>query len=259
VTFISRQNPDVTTPDARGSGHALLIRLGGALLLVGFAIHIIANSVIKQMPPDDPSLDELRAYLAEQSENWAIVHGVRYVALLCLAVFAAALFTRTCCLRSVRPVGWGVVGLIGTVLMLANLLITNGIETFVFLDADLVAVNAEVFWALLNTTRVLFTAEVVTWAAFIGGFSAAGWLSATMPRWLCALGIVPTTCGILSGVLIVPILNDGGAIPLIDTASISGLIWFLCAGVYLLIRGGTVSHGAHRTGQPRRVKYGVVE
>jgi len=230
----------VPSSDSKTDKHAMLIRFGGVALLIGFAIHIVANVGIKQMPPEAPSLDELRAYLAAEVDSWAIVHGMRSIAIVSLAVFAAALFTRTCCLRPVRPVGWGVIGLLGAILMLANLMVTNGIETFVFLDADLAATNAEVFWGLFNTTRVLFTAEVVTWAIFIGGFSAAGWLSATLPKWLSALGLVPTAFGVLSGVFVVSILTDGWATLLIDTASLCGLAWFLCTGVYLLIRGDHV-------------------
>lgn len=226
------------------SRHATLIRSGGVALLIGLAIHIVANSVIKQMPPEDPSLEELRRYLVEQADGWAVVHGMRCVAIACLALFAAALFTRTCCLRSVRPVGWGVTGLLGAVLLLANLLITNGIETFVFLDANLVATSADVFWALFGTTRVLFTAEIVTWAILIGGFSAAGWASATLPRWLSLLGLVPTILGVLSGVLIGSVMTGGRAVLVIDIASLSGLVWFLCTGVYLILRGDTVANGS---------------
>ncbi|MFT5422283.1 MAG: hypothetical protein ACI89L_000040 [Phycisphaerales bacterium] len=230
--------------ELESGSHAKLIRLGVLALLVGFAIHIVANAVIKRMPPEAPSLDELRVYLTAEADSWAIVHGVRYLAIVSLAVFAAALFVRTCCLRSVRPVGWGVIGLLGAILMLANLMITNGIETLVFLDTDIVSTNDDVFWGLFNTTRVLFTAEACTWGVFIGGFSMAGWLSATLPKWLCALGLVPTVFGVLTGVFVVSILTDGWATPIIDIASLSGLVWFLCTGVYLLIRGDAVPIGS---------------
>lgn len=232
----------MTTSDTDEGGQTLLIRLGGVAILVGFAIHIVANVFIKQMPPDDPSLVELRTYLATEAGNWAIVHGMRYVAIVCLAVFAAALFTRTCCLRSTPPVGWGMIGFLGASLMLANLLITNGIEMFVFLDADLVATDAGVFWGLFGITRVLFTAEVVASALFIGGFSVAGRLSSTLPVWLSAIGLVSATFGLLSGVFIVSIVTGGRAAFIIEIASLSGLLWFVCAGFYLLIRGAVVEN-----------------
>lgn len=69
---------------------------------------------------------------------------------------------------------------------------SDGIETFVCLGPDPISTNSDLFWGLFNATRVLFTAEVVTWAAFIGGCSAAGWLSETLPKWLTVLGLVPT-------------------------------------------------------------------
>ena len=222
---------------ASGNGQTKFVQLGGLALLVGFAIHIIANSVIKRFPPEDPSLDQLRAYLTAEVDSWALVHGVRYIAIVSIAVFAAALFARTCCTRVSRPVGWGVVGLLGATMWLANLFITNGIETFVFLGPEIVSANADLFWAFFKATRVLFTAEIVAWGVLIGGFSVAGWLSDTLPKWLCAFGLVPATFGILSGVFVVSILTDGWATWLIIVASLCGLAWFVCAGFYLLLRG----------------------
>ena len=226
--------------DLKAEAHGALIRLGGLALLIGFAIHIFANTVIKQMPPDDPSADELAAYLTAEAHSWAIVHGMRYIAIVCIAVFASALFARTCCLRTVRPIPLGVIGLLGAILMLTNLMLTNGIETFIFLDDDLASGNSNIFWALFNTTRVLFTAEVMTWGVFIGGFSAAGWQSASLPKWLTIFGVVPAVFGILSGAFVVSILNDGRATLLIDIASLSGLVWFMSAGMFLLIRGDSL-------------------
>lgn len=234
----------MTQPEQRAEGHGGFIRLGGAALLVGFAIHIVVNSVIKRMPPAEPSVEELRAYLAAEAGNWAIVHGARYLAIVCIALFAGALFVRTCCLGVVRPVGWGVVGLIGAALMLSNLMITNGVETYLFLGSATIGADADAFWALFDTTRVLFTAEVVAWSVLIGGFSAAGWRSAGLARWLGALGLAQAAFGVLSGVFVVSILTNGRATLLIDIASLSGLAWFLSAGVFLLVRGDRQPDGA---------------
>lgn len=129
-------------------------------------------------------------------------------------------------------------GVIGATLMLANLLITNGLETFVFLDSQVLSDNDQVFTALFSTTRVLWTAEITTWAIFIAGFSAAGSCSRRLPRWLAVLGSVPAAAGMLSGVLVVPIMNDeGSAWIAIEVASLSGLLWFVCIGVFLTVRG----------------------
>jgi hypothetical protein len=230
--------------DSNAGAHGAAIRLGGLAILVGFAIHMVANLVIKRMPPEHASIEELRIYLDLEVGRWAAVHGMRYIAIVSIVVFAAAMFARTCCLRSVRPISWGVVGLLGAMLMLTNLMVTNGVETFIFLDDSLVSSNTDIFWALFNTTRVLFTAEVMTWGVFIGGFSVAAWQSATLPKWLIVLGVVSALFSILSGVFIVLILTDGWATILIEIASLSGLAWFLCAGVYLLIRGDSLPDGA---------------
>ena len=143
--------------------HTGLIRLGGLAMLVGVAIHIVANMVLKVFPPENPSLAELKIYLSNEAATWAIVHGIRYVALVCIVLFAAGLFVRTCCTRSTPTTGWGIVGLIGAIMMMVNLLITNGIETLTFMDFDRLSQQEDVFWTLFYLTRLLFTAEIVTW------------------------------------------------------------------------------------------------
>ena len=49
---------------ARNAGdNGRFVRIGGLAMLVGFAIHIVANRVLKKFPPEDPTLDELKTYL----------------------------------------------------------------------------------------------------------------------------------------------------------------------------------------------------
>lgn len=220
-----------------GTNHAGIIRIGGLAILLGLAIHIYVNSFVKQFPPENPLLAELQAYLADQTRSWAIVHGLRYVAFVCIALFGAGLFVRTSRPSSSYPNGWGVVGMLGCAMMLANALITNGIEILAFLDFTRLAEDPNLFWLLFHVTRVLFTAEIVTWGILILGFSMAGWTSATLPKWLAGFGLLSALACVLTGVFIVSILNDGWAVILIEVASLSGLAWFLCAGVYLLVRG----------------------
>ncbi len=226
--------PDEHTPDR---ARALLIRTGGAAILAGMFIHILVNMFVKQFPPDDAAGEQLRAFIEAELDNWALVHGLRYAAIATIALFAAALFARTVAARAAASAGWGVLGVLGAALMLANLLIVNGIETYIFLDAEAMGENDAVFWALFSMTRVLFAAEICMWAIFLGGFSAAGWTSRTLPRWLCLLGFAHALAALASGVLIVPILIGGPAEIVITIAEFTGLAWFACAGVYLLIRG----------------------
>ncbi len=220
-----------------GQGQAGLIRLGGLAIIVGLAIHVILNSVLKEFPPEDPTVTELQAYLSTEAGTWAIVHGFRYIAFTCIVLFAAGLFSRTCCTRTAQTTGWGVVGLLGTAMFVTNGMITNGIETLAFLNISLLSQQQELFWLLFRLTRVLFTAEIVTWSILILGFSIAGWRSTTIPRWLVALGLLNVVAGMLSGCFIVPILTEGWATILIDVAALTGLAWFACVGVYMLMRG----------------------
>jgi hypothetical protein len=136
--------------------------------------------------------------------------------------------------------GWGVVGLLGAAVWVSSGIVTNGIETLVFLNTPPVSQNGDLFWALFGITRVLFTAEVVTWSILILGFSVAGWRSATIPRWIAVLGFFQVVAGMTAGVWITSALSaDSVAIPL-EVASAAGLLWFICVGVYLVRRGDAV-------------------
>jgi len=51
------------------------------------------------------------------------------------------------------------------------------------------------------------------------------------------MSLLQVIAGMLSGVFIVSILNEGQAVFLIDIASLAGLVWFASTGVHMLIRG----------------------
>jgi len=192
------------------------------------------------MPPADLGPAELRTYLSNEAGTWALVHGLRNLALPCLVVFAAALFVRTCCLRTSSATGLGLVGLLGSAMQVINAFVTNAIESFLLLDADQLADEPEQFEVLFQITRFLFTAEIVTWAVFILGFSLAGWISRTLPRWISALGALSATAGLLSGAFVVSVFTGGPAVWLIDVAALSGLAWFASTATYLIARGATL-------------------
>lgn len=216
------------------------VRIGGLAIIVGMAIHIILNVVLKEMPPDAPSPPELQAYLAQEAGTWAIIHGFRYLAFTCIVLFAAGAFVRTCRLRTTGGVGWGIVGLLGAAVFVTNGVVTNGVEILAFLNVPPVGENQDLFRLMFQLTRVLFTAEVVTWSILILGFSVAGWLSATLPRWISALGFLQVVAGLSGGIMVVRALSADGVVIPLEVASIAGLLWFLSMGVYLLIRGDAV-------------------
>lgn len=216
-----------------------LIRLGGLAILVGLAIHVVLNGVLKEFPPEDPTASELQTYLANEASTWAIVHGFRYIAFTCIVLFAAGLFSRISRTRPAYTTGWGVVGLLGTAIFVTNGVVTNGIEMLAFLNTDLLSQQQELFWLLYRLTRVLFTAEVVTWSILILGFSIAGWRSASLPKWLAALGLAHVAAGMLTGGFIVSVVTGGWASIFADVAALTGLAWFASVGVYMLIRGAS--------------------
>ena len=216
---------------------ANLIRLGGAAIVLGLAIHIVLNMVLKEFPPEDLGPAELREYLSRESSTWTVVHGCRYLAFTCIVLLGAGLYTRTSVGQSAQAIGWGVVGLLGTAVFVANGIVTNGIEMLAFLNTDEISQEPKLFWLLFQLTRVLFTAEVVTWSIVILGFSVAGWTSRTLPRWITLLGLINVAAGMLFGVFVVPTLNDTWSTVFLEVASLTGLAWFAVVGILLLIRG----------------------
>ena len=217
--------------------HSNIVRLGGIAILITLIIHIIVNWVLKTFPPMNASVDELKSYLTHEYSIWAAVHGLRYMAIVCIILFSAGLFTRTCCIRSTTNIGWGIVGLLGSSLLVANLLITNGIETLAFLDYKILSENQELFWLLFNVTRVLFTAEIVAWAIVLTGFGVAGLYSKTIPKWVVYLGFLGAGSGLFAALNIVEVMNDGWQSYFLAAGGLLGMLWFATIGVYILIKG----------------------
>lgn len=220
--------------DSSSRDHTGLIRLGGIAMLAGMVIHIVANAVLKVFPPENPSLAELQTYFLNEAGNWAIVHGIRNVAVVCIVLFAAGLFVRTCCTRSTPTTGWGIVGLIGATMMVVNLLITNAIETLIFMDFDRLSQQADTFWTLFYLTRTLFTAEIVAWSIIYLGFGVAGLQSATLPKWIVWLGFFSAANGILTGVFIVPVMNENWPDIFATLAALPGTLWFVSVSVHMV-------------------------
>ena len=212
------------------------IKVGGIAILLGLAIHILANMVFKTFPSEDFTQIELQEYLTLEASNWAVVHGVRYLAIVCIIIFATALFLRTRDRAFSVATGWGIVGLLGTILMMSNLIIANGIEIVAFSDFHVHPNQEDSFWLLFYLSRVLFTAEMVAWAILIFGFSMAGYYSATIPKWLIILGVLSSITGLFSSVFIISIMKDGWAVIIIEIASLTGLLWFVCTGFTMLLQ-----------------------
>ena len=226
---------DTATITERSSGG--FIRLAGFAVLLALLLHIVLNGFVKRFPPENPSPAELEAYLSAEAGTWAMVHGLKYVALVCLVLFAAGLYTRTCRSRGGSFNGWGVVGLLGTAIHVTNAVIANGIEILAFYDFSRLSEDPAHFWLLFHLVRVLFTAELLVWGVVIFGFSMAGLRSATLPKWISGLGLLSAAASLMCGIFIVSILTEGWATLLVEVAALGGLAWFASVGVYLLMRG----------------------
>ena len=222
---------------ATGRQNDGLIRIGGLAVLVALALHIFVNSVLKQFPPESPSLAELQAYLSAEAGTWSIVHGLRYVALAGLVLFAAGLYARTCRIRGVTTSGWGIVGLLGSAIHVTHAMVANGVEILAFYDFGRLSEDPKLFWLVFYAARVLFTAEIAAWALVIIGFSMAAFQSSTLPKWLTTLGFFSAAACMASGAFVISILTGGWAAMLMNLATLTGLAWFASVGVYMLLRG----------------------
>lgn len=226
---------EVTSSTDRRDGG--LIRIGGVAVVLALSLHMFLNGVLKKFPPENPSLAELQAYLSAEAGTWAVVHGLKYLALVGLVLFAAGVYARTSRTGGALDGGWGVVGLLGTAIHVTNAMVANGIEVLAFYDFARLSEEPNLFWLLFYVVRVLFTAEIVAWGLVIFGFSMAGYQSVRLPRWITALGFVSAAACLISGVFIVSVLTDGWATTVMNLAAMSGLAWFASVGVFMLLRG----------------------
>lgn len=225
---------DATVPT---KGNDVLIRLGGVAVVLALAVHMFVNGVLKEFPPLDPSPAELKSYLSAEASTWAVVHGLKYLALVGLVLFAAGAHARTCSTRGPLVPGWGVVGLLGTAIHVTNAMIANGIEVLAFYDFSRLSEEPSLFWLLFHVARTLFTAELLAWGLVIFGFSMAGFQTRRIPRWLTVLGFISAAACVLTGVFVVSVLTEGRAVLLIEAAALTGLAWFASTGVFMVLRG----------------------
>jgi hypothetical protein len=229
---MTNSNKTETTDD-----RSLLIRLGGLAGLVAIAVHMVVNTVLKSFPAENLTLDQLQAYFQQEANTWAIVHGLRYFAIAGIVFMVVGLYLRTNRQGAPSENGWRVIGLVGATLWLANLMITNGIEMFAFLDFNQMDGKPELFWMVFAMTRVLFTAEMIAWTIVTFGFSMGGLRSKTLPGWLGYSGILLSSVGFFSSITIVDVLGGGWTTNLATVAAPGIILWFVCACLYMLLRG----------------------
>lgn len=219
---------------------SLLIRLGGMAGLVTIAVHMVVNMALKSFPDPKLTKDQLQAYFQDEASTWAVVHGLRYFAIVGIVFMVVGLYLRTNRLRAAQGSGWGVIGLVGATLWLANLTITNGIEMFAFLDFQSMSNEPDLFWMVFYMTRILFSAEIVAWVIVTFGFSMSGLRSQALPGWLCYAGILLSFVGFVFSITVVDVLTGGWTSVPATVVAFGIILWLICTSIYMLIRGDRV-------------------
>jgi len=215
-----------------------LMRLGGLLGFLNFAIFVVVNFLlIGDLPPDGAGSAELKAYISDQAAPMAIANGLRNLALFCFSFFAAAVYTLIRRGKTSMAKGWGIVGLLGAVALMTMGTLANAIQTLIFVDIDGLSEQPMIFQLLWNLSRLLFrTSQAVFAGIFFVGFSIAGWRSAAMPRWLAVLGLIAAATALVTAVGIASVMAYGWAWNVRTVAEPLGAVWFLCVCVLLIRR-----------------------
>jgi hypothetical protein len=84
----------------------------------------------------------------------------------------------------------------------------------------------------------LVAAGLLTLPLWVVGLSLIGWRSRSIPRWLCALAVVPAIRVVLGPLGVLGLLPDEDFLWFLSIVAVFGLIaWCLLLGVLLLVRG----------------------
>lgn len=217
-----------------------IVRVGGLLGFLMIGIAVLVNYVLFEPPPGGAAaLAEPKTYISDQAGRMAIANGMRNLVFFCIPFWAAGVYTFTRPSPTLASNPWGIVGLLGAVTVTAVGTIANGVQTAIFLNYGGVSEQRDIFLVLWGVTRVLFGAAQVGTAAWVAGFSLAGWRSGAMPRWLVALGLIFAAATLLTwGVGIVSVMTGGWAEKVQSVTMPLTLVWLLSTSV-LMVRRAT--------------------
>lgn len=211
-----------------------LIRIGGLAGLSAIVVHMIVNMFLKTFPSESFTAPELEMYFRQEAGTWEVVHGLRYLAMAGIVFMVTGLYLKTGTDGAKSENGWRLIGLLGATMWLANLMITNGIEMFAFLDYESMDSNPALFWMIFDMTRVLFGAEIIAWTLVAFGFSMAGKRSRKFPAWLSYVGILMAVGGFIASITIVNVLKDGWTSYILLVAAFGIIFWFASASVNMI-------------------------
>ena len=216
-----------------------IVRIGGLLGLLIVGIALVVPFVLLALPPGGGAAPaDPKTYLSDQAGRMAIVNGLRNLMFFCLLFFGAGLYTFTRRSAPLETNAWGVLGLLGATAAATMGTVANGVETALFLNYGGVSEQREVFLVLWGVAGVLYVVPQVGTAAMAAGFSAAGWRSAALPKWLVAVGLTVAATTLLTCIAIASVMTGGWAEKVQLVAVVLTLLWLLCASVLMVWRPG---------------------
>jgi hypothetical protein len=168
-----------------------------------FVVLVLAAFLLTTDAPDpDAPSDVIARYYVGDAGPAKAASTLSALALVPFAVFIAGLLTAVRPAEREQGEGWSVVGVIGTGVTAAAVLVSSGVNAAMAIGAETLRTAPALTGALYRlNTLMLLGMVALGFALTAGGFSVAGTRTRALPPSLCSLGIIAALFGVLGGIL----------------------------------------------------------
>lgn len=184
--------------------HAWVVRLGGLAGLLIIALTLVVNFVLTPLPPaEDADAQQIAAFFSDHSSSMALANGIRNLGLVFIPLWMVGLYCLVTRTGDTAAKPWAMMGLVATAALMALGTVNNYIQTAAFADLSVFSEHPEHRRLLRSLSGVGFGgASRLIFAALHANFCIAGWLSMTLPRWLCIVGMLSAgACLVTAGAI----------------------------------------------------------
>ena len=206
------ENTSNTSRDTTVTGqYAWVIRLSGLAGLFIIAITLVVNFVLTPLPlAEDADAQQIAAFFSDHSSSMALANGMRNLGLVLMPLWWVGLYCLVTRTGDTAAKPWAMMGLVATAALMALGTVNNYIQTAAFADLSVFSKHPEHRRLLRSLSGVGFGgASRLIFAALHANFCIAGWLSMTLPRWLCIVGMLSAGACVVTAVAIGDLLAGG--------------------------------------------------